>query len=657
MLQQLREKTSGWVATVILGLLIIPLALFGIDNYLGSRSDDSVARIEAPPTWWPDAPSWWPASVFWEQETVTADELKERMDFQRQRLRQMMGEQFDAREFDSPETRRRMLDQLVDERLAQMLARRQGLAISNDLVRKTIAETPAFQVDGRFNEDRYLQALASAQPPMNPRVFEQRIREDLERVVLTGALADTGFVTPGELERVVRILGEKRDVALMVLPPPAPDAAPVSDAEAQRRYQANQDEYRIPERVWLEYVELDASALPAPELDEAALRERYEAEKQRFVAEEQRLASHILVRVPENATEAQAREAEAKIRRIAAEAKAPGADFAALARRYSDDASKEQGGDLGWMGKGDTVPEFEKALFALKPGQVSDPVKSDFGWHVIQLRDVKAGQMRPFEEVREQLASEAAQAERDRAFGELSSALVEATLKNPSSLAPAAREQNLQVRTLGPVSRDQTDGLLANANFKRAAFSEMLIQDGTVSDPIEIAPNHVVLLRVTKHEPERVPPLAEVRARVDQDVRADRTREAAGKRAEALLAKARAEGGLDAVAAAEGLAPPMVQQGVRRGQPLPTPEVSEAVFAVPAPKDGKPSFGHATLPDGQTVLFAVTGASPGSMDEISPAERAGLEEPMAAEAGRRDVEALLKSLRQRWTVTVDEDKL
>ncbi|HZH43216.1 MAG TPA: SurA N-terminal domain-containing protein [Lysobacter sp.] len=657
MLQKLREKTSGWIATVILGLLIVPFALVGVNEYLVQRADTSLARIDAPPSWWPDAPSWWPMSMLWEHEQVTAEEFRERMDFQRQRMREMMGEQFDPREFDTPDNKRRVLDQLVDERMARIAARRAGLAVSDALVRKAIAETPAFQVDGRFNSERYLQLLVAAQPPFTPRSYEARVREDLERVVLTGAVGGSSFVTPTELKRVVELLGETRDVALVTLPAPAPDAGAVSEAEMQQWHRTQGARYRVPQQIWIEYVELNAADVPAPVLDEAALRQRYEQDKNRFAAAEERLASHILVRVPEGASAAQQKEAEAKIRRIAAEAKAPGADFAALAQRHSDDASKAQGGDLGWLGKGATVPEFEKALFALKPGQVSEPVKTEFGWHLIQLRELRGGQMRPFEEVREQLVAEQLQNERERAYTERSSQLVDATLKNPSSLAPAARQLNLPVHTLGPVRRGEPNGIMANPNVQRVAFSDTLIQDGTVSDPIEIGPSHIVLLRVTRHEPERVPPLAQVRNRVIADIRADRTRKAAERRADALLAKLRGGATLEAVATEQGVGAPEVVAGVRRGVPVPTAEASEAVFAVPAPAAGKPSFGRVVLDDGQAVLFAVTAARRGRIDELSPMERASVTEPMTQEAGNRDVEALLKALRTRMKVTINEANL
>ena len=179
-----------------------------------------------------------------------------------------------------------------------------------------------------------------------------------------------------------------------------------------------------------------------------------------------------------------------------------GADFAALARASSDDAgSKATGGDLGWVGKGLMVGPFEDALFAMKPGEISAPVKSDFGWHVIQLRELKAGAQETFEEAREALASEQADADRDRAFNDISSRLVDLVYKNPSSLAPAARALNLPVQQLGPFARQGARALPRNPAVQRAAFSDALIQDGTVSDPIEIGENHSVLIRVTAHAP------------------------------------------------------------------------------------------------------------------------------------------------------------
>ncbi|KAB8318204.1 peptidylprolyl isomerase, partial [Tolypothrix campylonemoides VB511288] len=534
MLQTLRDKTSGWIATVILGLLIIPFAFVGIEQYMVQRTDNAVARIDIAPTWWPDAPSWWPVSVFWTHETISAEDFRERLEDERARLIQQQGEAFDPREFDTVENKRRVLEALIDQRVVGIAGRRAGLAVSDERVRETIASIPQFQVNGAFDRNQYLLALQGGNPPRTPAQFEARVREDLQRLMLASQLGASEFATGAEYARLVALLGEKRDVSLVALPAPPADTAPVTDAEAEAWFKGNAATYRQPQRVWLEYVELKADDLPAPAVDEATLRARYEQEKARFAGDEQRRASHILVTVPADATPAQQKAAEEKIRRVAAEARAPGADFAALARTYSDDPTRDNGGDLDWLSRGATpAPEFERALFALQPGQVSEPVKTQYGWHVIQLREVQGGQQRAFEDVREQLASEVATAERERAFSDASSKLVDAAYKNPSSLAPAARELGLPLRTLGPVSRESADAILTTPAVRRAAFLDSAIQDKTSSEPIEIAPNHIVLLRVTRDEPERQRTLAEVRAQVDAAVRADRMRKVAERDADA----------------------------------------------------------------------------------------------------------------------------
>ena len=451
---------------------------------------------------------------------------------------------------------------------------------------------------------------------------------------------------------------ETRDASLLMLPPPAADAAPVSDAEIKSWYDAHAAAYRAPETVSLEYVELNAADLSVPAPDEAALRARYEQEKKPFVEQEQRLASHILIQVDEKADAAAQKAAEAKAKQVHAQATAPGADFAALARANSDDpGSKDSGGDLGWNAKGVMVAEFDKVLFALKPGEISAPVKTSFGWHIIQLREVKGAQQQDFQLVREQLLREESEAVRERAFNDLSGKLVDLVLKNPSSLGPAARELNLPVRTLGPVARNSSEGILATGAVKRQAFDETRIQDGTVSDPIEIAPNHSVLLRVTAHNPERAQPLAQVRDQVIAAVRADRTSKAAAKEADALLARLAAGETLAQVATSKGLPPPNVMPGVQRGMPVPDPAVSEAIFAAAVPPTGKVTPGKSVLPGGNVVLFTVDKVTPGDIAAMPPAQREQMRDQLAGIAAEEELQALVKSLRKGMKVKVVEQNL
>ncbi|RDZ27907.1 peptidylprolyl isomerase [Lysobacter silvisoli] len=663
MLQKLRDKTSGWIATAILGLLIIPFAFVGIEQYMGQRTDTSVAHIDVPPSYWPSAPSWWPVSILWQHEKIETADFRERFEQERQRRRAVEGEAFDARAFESAENKRAVLDMLIDQRVQQLAAKGEGLMVSDALIKKMIAEEPAFQVDGKFNLDRYRLALSGQQPPMSPTQFQEDLRRRQQEVMLARAIVDSEFVTPGEMDRLIRLMSETRDVSLVMLPAPAADTAPVSEADQQAWFKSHASSYRAPETVTLEYVEVSAASVPPPApASDDDLRKRYELEKSRFQSQEQRLASHILVRVAEGADAAAQKAAEQKAAQLATQAKAAGADFAALARTNSDDTgSKAGGGDLGWVTKGMMVAPFEQALFAAQQGAIVGPVKTDFGWHVIQVREVKAGAQQSFEQARESLAREQAEADAERGVNDFTSRLVDLVYKNPTSLAPAAREMKLPVQKLGPLTRDGArngaQGLAANATLLRAAFSDSLIQDGTVSDPIELAPGHSVLIRVTAHTPERAQTLAEVREQVIAAVRADRSAKAAEKDAEALLARVRGGETLEAVAASKQLPAPNAIPNLPRGAPIPDPSVSEAVFAVQPPAAGKVSPGKAVLPDGRAVLFAVSKVTPGDLSTVPPPQREQMMQQLAQFSGADDLKALVAAQRKRMKVTVIDQNL
>ncbi|KRA20158.1 MULTISPECIES: peptidylprolyl isomerase [unclassified Lysobacter] len=663
MLQKLRDKTSGWIATAILGLLIIPFAFVGIEQYMGARTDTSVAHIDVPPSYWQSAPSWWPVSMLWQHEKIDSTDFRTAFEQERQRRRAAEGEAFDARDFESKENKLAILDLLIDRRVQELASKSEGLVVSDALVKKTLAEVPAFQVDGKFNLDRYRLALASQVPPQTPTQFQETVRQSLQQSLLAGGLVESEFVTSAELDRLIRLMGETRDVGLVMLPQPAPDTGAVSAAELQSWYQGHSADYRAPETVTLEYVEVNAASVPPPApADEDTLRKRYELEKSRFVAQEQRLASHILVRVADGADAAAQKAAEQKATQLTAQAKAAGADFAALARANSDDTgSKAGGGDLGWVSKGMMVAPFEQALFAAPQGAIVGPVKTDFGWHVIQVREVKAGQPETYEQAREALAREQAEADSERVVSDFTGRLVDLVYKNPSSLGPAAREMKLPVQKLGPLTRNGArsgaQGLAANPALLRAAFSDALIQGGTVSDPIEIAPGNSVLIRVTAHTPERSQPLAQVRDQVIAAVRADRATKAATKEADALLARLRGGETLEAVATSKQLPAPHAIPNLPRGAPIPDPSVSEAVFAVAPPAAGKVTPGRAMLPDGRAVLFAVSKVTPGDLAQVPPPQREQMQTQLAQISGADDIKALVAAQRKRMKVTVVDQNL
>lgn len=650
MLQKLRDKSSGVIATIILGLLCIPFAFFGMEQYLFQNNATFAAKIEAPPAWWKSAPDngfvrW----LVWNDEEIGVDEFRTVFEQQRQQRRQAEGEAFDVRAFESADNKRQVLEGLIDRRIMRMMADRDGIVVGDAQLRETIQSVPAFQVGGKFDAQSYQLALASQN--QTPRQFEQIVRDDLQQTIVPRSIAESAFVTKSEVDRLLRLIGETRSVSYVLLSPPAADTAAVSATEIDRWYQQHASEYRSPESVTLEVLDVDGSKLPAPPAaSESSLRERYAQEQAKFGGGEQRLVSHILVKDQNKANQ------------IATQAKAAGADFAALARANTEDAgSKAGGGDLGWIEKnGAMVKPFEDAVFGMASGEVRGPVKSDFGYHIIQLREIKAAQQQPFEQVREQLAAEQAETDREKTFNDLLGKLVDEVYKNPTTLAGAARLGNLPVQTLGPLTRvpdpANADALAGNPAVLRAAFSESLIQDGTVSDPVEIAPGHSVLLRVKAHAPERALPLAQVRDRVIAAIRADRTTKAATAAADAMLAQLRGGQAMADVAAARQLQVVDVPE-LQRGQPAPDPTTNEAMFTTAAPVAGKPAFGKAMLGNGLAVVFAVTKVTPGDAAKATAQQRQGLQEQLAQVSGNDDAMALVRALRKTMKVSVAEDRL
>jgi peptidyl-prolyl cis-trans isomerase D len=658
MLQALREKSTGWIATIILGMLMIPFAFFGMEQYLFQRTETFAAKIEAPPTWWPSAPDWWVVrKAFWQQEEISVDDFRTRFESARQQQRQVAGDEFDARAFEKVENKREILETMIDERVLRMVTEREGIVVGDLQVREAIESIPDFQVDGKFDPQRYRLMLASQAPPRTPAEFDQQIRESLKQQLLASRLRESAFVTGSEGQRLITLLSEKRDISYALLPPAPVDTTPVPATEIASWYKAHPEDFRAPEMVTIEYVEVDASKMPATApADEAALRERFDQEKSRFVEPEQRLTSHILVRVDAGADAAAQKAAEAKAQDLLKQANA-GADFALLARQSSDDSSKDAGGDLGWIAKnGQMVKPFEDAVFATAPGQISGPVKTDFGWHIIQVRELKAGREMPFEQARPELERIIAEGDRERAYSDLTGKLIDDVLKSPSSLAPAARAAGLTVQKLGPFARGQGAGISANPAVQRVAFSDDLKESRMSSDLVEIAPNHSVVIRVLDHAPERVQPLDKVGAQVVAAIRADRARKAAEAEADAVLARLKKGESLATIATEKNWILSNVP-GVPRNAPVPDAQAVEAYFQVPAPAAGKTSPGRALTANGQIVVFEVSKVAQGDDTEITPEIRAGFLRDLAPRIGEQDALSIGKAQRKQMKVTVAEDRL
>ncbi|MBS0231138.1 MAG: peptidyl-prolyl cis-trans isomerase [Proteobacteria bacterium] len=655
MLQALRDKTTGWIAGTILTIVTVPFAFFGMESYMQQHVDTYVARISQPPSWWTSAPDVWPVTYLWTKADIEPEAFRQRVDLMRESMRARQGDNFDAKQFESKDNKRRILDGLIDEQVSQFAAANDNIEIGDSAVRKAIQAIPDFQVDGVFNADRYQLMLASQNPPLTPREFEAKMRDGLKNEMLPDGIANSAFVTTRELDRLMRLLAEKRDVNWVMVPAAAADTAPVTDAEISAWYNGHRSDFRSPETLRLEYILVDGSTLPQAPSDEATLRQQYQAQIAKYSTAEQREVSDILVQVPANASAADKSAAEARANKIAAQARAAGADFAALARANSDDpVSKASGGSLGFLAKGSSPGAFDDNVFAMHAGDVRGPVKIGNDWHIIKLNQIKPGVQRSFEEVRPELERAAREGTQERAFNDLIGKLVDQVLKAPTSLEPAAKAMGLTVQTTPAFTRAGGPGIAGEQKVLRAAFSDSLIQDGTASDPIELGPNKSVLIRVIDHQPERSLPLAQVRDLVISTIRADRQRKASEVAANALLAAARTKGlaaaATDAKLAMGGL------DGLQRGMPVPSQKAAEVLFNQPRPAQDRVGLGKA-LVDGQYMVFAIRAVHDGDLTQATAQDRTTLRQQMSQADGMRAREAFVRALRARYQIKVAEDRL
>lgn len=554
------------------------------------------------------------------------------------------------------ELRQNIVDRYVATELLDQKTEELRYVVSEGDVLRAMQEFEPFKVNGVYNRDAadaFLRANG-----MTPEQFEAQQRQDLRLRQLAGGLNVSSFATAKEVEMAARLRGEQRELAFAVVPASRYLAtAKPDEAAVKSYYDAHASEFMTPETVTLNYVRLrlDDVAAEVP-VDEAALRGYYDSVKERYVEPEKRRARHVLIQSGNDDAAAQK-----KAQEVAELAQKPGADFAALAKQYSQDAgSAAQGGDLGWAERSFFVGPFADALFAMKPGEISGPVKTQFGWHVIKLEEVQAGAQKTFEQVRAELEPEYRRAEAERIFGERQEKLDELAFENSGSLEPVARELNAKVQTIPGFTRGQGGGDLgANPAVAKAAFSPDVL-GGQNSRAIEIAPGDVVVLRSSDHRVPQKQPLEAVRdkayAGAQRELAAREAKAAAEKLAEQLKA------GTDWASALKAIGPyvtpsaekPAPTDAVRyvpakfvgRSEPGVAPELLASAFRGPV-APGTPRVGTVEVGTGDVGVYTVTGAKPG---EIAPGERVSESQQLASSRAESDLSGYLRAMREKAEV-------
>ncbi|EJG1659243.1 peptidylprolyl isomerase [Vibrio parahaemolyticus] len=607
MMDRLREGVNSIAVKIILGLIILSFVFAGVGSYLVNGSNNSAAKVG--------------------NTEIPRGEFEMAYQNERNRMQAQLGDYFSQMLADPAYVesfRKSVLDRMINDVLLDQQAEALGLRISDAQVRSMILEMPQFQSNGQFDQEIYQASLRRA--GFSPDSFAEYMRRELVREQLLTALQSSEFTLPGEVQSQGKLFTQTRDIRTVTI-----DLAEfakkveLTDEEIQAYYKANPDNFTRPEQVKVSYVELSAEALKKQiQVTDEDVKKYYDEHLDKYSSEEQRRVAHILVEGDD----------EAKAQAILDELNA-GADFAAVAQEKSDDfGSAENGGDLGWIEHDVMDPAFEEAAFALKnPGDMSGLVKSDFGYHIIKLEELKDAVAKPFDEVAAEIKQELVDQKAVDQFYELQNELERVAFEYPDSLDDASKAINQEVKTTDFISQVDAPEVLRNQAVMQALLSPEVKEDGLNSEAIEVAPEHIIVVRVEDSRDETVLPLAEVKDQVVAELSRVKGEQGAlelGTKVVAALNE-----GNTAVLAENNLTFGE-QETVDRRSPLAT-----TVFAMAKPVDGKPVYGQSKDLEGNIVVI--------ELDAVKAELDSSLEDQVAMQMQRassqQDLSSVLAVLR------------
>ncbi|WP_290649700.1 SurA N-terminal domain-containing protein [Aquisalimonas sp.] len=637
MLQSIRDRATGWIAWVVIILIGAAFALFGLSNYMGPGGTPRVV-----------------ATV--DGTEIGRDQVGQVYRSQRDRIEQIYGDDLEITDAIDRQIRREALEQIINERLVAEYIDDRNLTLRDQDLAAIIRSQEMFHVDGRFSQERY-QALLQANR-MTTTQYEQQVRRQALSQQVQSALSETGLVTDREIDKLLRLQTQERDVAWLRLDTEAwLDDVSVTDADIQAYHDEHADDFVTPERVRLAYVELRREdMLDGVDVSDEEIETRYEQVKDERYAEEGEVeARHILIRVDDDASEDAVADAERRIRELR-ERILEGESFAELAAEYSEDpGSAARGGDLGQVERGDMVEPFEEVLFALEEEELSEPVRSPFGFHLIEATTASHGDVTPLEDVREELRREIAEERVNTEYFAELNRLDELAYDMPDSLDDVAESLGLEVRESDWITRDGAEeGLGSVPEVLEAAFGMEVLEDRMNSPVIEIDDDRAVVVRIQEHEPAEQLSVDDARDEIEQRLRTRKAREAADAFAEEVTAKLHDGGDAQALAEEDDrVSYESVGWISRDGGGAPWP-VLERVFRMPRPDNGLET-GVISAADDRVVVM-LRGVREGDLDAMDPDERQELADRLRAAYGEEAVAQFLAQLRADADVEIhDED--
>ena len=612
------------IVQVILGLVILTFMFWGIQSYRSGGANDA-------------------ASV--DGEKIGMNEFDLALKQQQENLRASMGKNADAM-LDSPGFRIAVLERLIQKRLLLNDAAHVRIAVSDAQLIAAIQSIPAFQQNGVFSQDRY-ESLLKGQG-LTPVRFEHEVRQDLERQQLLGAVADNGFVAQTSARQFAAIVDQQRAVNLASFTPEQYlQGLKASDQEIGKYYNDHLDEFKVPEQVRVDYLVFSPETLQGQiQVSEEEAKQYFDAHKAEFSVPEERSASHILIAVAKNASAQQVDDARAKAEKIRGELKKDPKKFAELAKKYSQDpGSASNGGSLGFFKQGMMVKPFDDAVFSMKKGEISDLVRSEFGFHIIRLDDIKPAETKSFNDARNEVMRLVAAQQAGKKFSDNADNFSNMVYEQSGSLKAAADAFRLPIQTSGWLSESGSNASFpSNKKLLQAIFSDDAMKKKRNTEAVEVSANVLVSAHVVDTKPAYTKPLSEVSVEIGKKLDEQQAMQAALNQGKERL-KALQSGKDEGVSWQAG-----IDVSRRNAGDLGSPEIADAVFKADVSK--LPVYAGVETPKGYVIVRIsrlIEAPSP------NPSELKGLSNQMREAAYQEELSDYFNGLKGRAKITVNRN--
>lgn len=613
----------------MLAVFLLPFAFFGVDSYFRSGSGASELATVG-------------------KYTITQREFNRALQDRQEVILRLTSGQADKALLEGPELRASVLDNLIQQRLVLDRAVRSGMAVGDQQLQAMIRELPAFQQDGKFSLELYEQFIR--RQGKTPLIFEAELRQDMILQHMNDAFSGSTFVPRGVSERTLRLLEQQREASTARIEPETFIAqVKLGPDQAKEYYGANAEEFRVPEQARVAYVALAAESLIAEiQIDPEEVRTAYEARRGEFEAKEERQAAHILIAVDSIARSEVKNAARARAQELYEQIKKNPGRFAELAKKYSQDpGSAEKDGDLGWFSRGTMVKAFDDAVFKMTPGEISPPVETDFGFHVIKLAGTRGGKARSFEEMRGALELDLKKTRVARKYAEVAEHFNNVVFEQFDTLKPAAELAQSPIRESGWITRDSAeDPRLNNPKLRQAIFSDEVLKNKRNTEAVEVAPGVLVAARVIGHKPSIIRPFDEVKAEIEKKLIRRQAAQLAVQEGRELLEQVKQ--GKDVKV--QWGAPQLVTRSDVKGLAEP---VALQVFR--APTATLPAYAGVEIPDGGFALIRVSRVV--EAEKIEPEKNKALTESLRELQGQEEMRAFIESLKSKTPVKVGKDAL